>query len=98
MVPYSSISLSDHVSIIMNHEQQRSQEHLISSKPTIDESNISYIIRMYQKYWKQRLLAYMISLSDSIYSICSQCILHFQLQFMQIKRRRNLFLDLTHIT
>ncbi len=98
IVPYSSITLSDHISIINNHEQLLSQDHLMSNKPTIDESNISYIIRMYKKYWKQRLLAYAISLTDSILSICSRCIYHFNLQFMQIKRRRNFFLDLTHIT
>ncbi len=97
IVPYSSISVTDHVSIINNYEHHLSQEQLMVNKPTIDESNISYIIRMYKLYWKQRLLSCSISLDASIFSICSLCICHFNLQFMQIKRCRNFFLDLTHI-
>lgn len=70
----------------------------MTDKPTIDESNCSYIIRMFELFGKQRLLSYGISLLDHILSICSQCFYHFNLQFMQIKQSRNLFLDLTHIT
>ena len=89
MVPYSQVSLADQVAIIDNYETHQSQESVMSSNPLIDENNIRYIIRIYLKHWKQRLLAEKISLHQ-VLGLVRACFLHYSRQFMQIKNVPNI--------
>ncbi len=95
MVPYSQLSLSDHVSIIVAYEHDAPIASLLKNNSCIDESTIRYVIHNYRKYWKQRLLSYAISIRD-ISCLIKQCFHNYFRQFMQIKRATNyLFLDTT---
>jgi len=94
MVPYSQISFPDHVSIISNFENDISQTDLMNSNPYIDEGCFRYIVSMYLKYWKERLLSERICLSTG--NLIKSCFSCFNRQFMQIKRTSNiLFLNTT---
>lgn len=92
IVPYSGILLEDQVTIINNYLSGKSQEPLMTEKSLIDESNISYIINNYKKYWHQRLISYSISLNETLEVISSKCIKLFLKQFMQIKWVSNIFI------
>jgi hypothetical protein len=93
MVPYSQISLQDHTAIITANEEGRFAVEVMDHTPSIDESNLHYIISSYLKHWKQRLLASRLKFSKKLsYS----CFLVFNRQFMQIKSTPNiLFLNTT---
>lgn len=92
-VPYSQVSLSDHVSVISAHENSQTFHSFMEHVPDIDENNIRYIIRQYLKHWKQRLLTFGICLSEGL---VSSCFSHYHRQFMQIKNTPNiLFFDTT---
>lgn len=92
IVPYSGVLLEDQVTIINNYLSGKSQESLMTEKSLIDESNISYIINNYRKYWHQRFISYSISLNGTLEAISSQCIKLFLKQFMQIKWVINIFI------
>ena len=95
MVPYSQISLSEHVEIISCHQQKQGWEILMNRNPSIDESNCRYIIRSFLKHWKQRLLSEKITLSDRA-TLVYDCFLAFIRQFMQIHCTPNiLFINTT---
>lgn len=64
IVPYSQISLAEHVKIISCHEDRKELQTPMNHNPSIDESNCRYIIRNFLHQWKQRLL------SDVRYEIC----------------------------
>lgn len=64
IVPYSQISLAEHVKIISCHEDRKELQTPMNHNPSIDESNCRYIIRNFLHHWKQRLL------SDVRYEIC----------------------------
>lgn len=89
MVPYSQVSLSDHISIIRNHEKGISQHSVMNNNPSIDESCLRYIIRCYLKCWKEKLLSERIMLSP-VCSLIKSCFSHFSYQFMQIKKTPNI--------
>ena len=57
MVPYSQVSLAEHIAIISNYEEGASQEEVMNSNPSIDESCYRFIIRSYLNRWKQKLLS-----------------------------------------
>ena len=95
MVPYSQISLSEHVEVISCHQQKQGWGILMNRNPSIDESNCRYIIRSFLKHWKQRLLSEKITLSDRATLVCD-CFLAFIRQFMQIHCTPNiLFMNTT---
>lgn len=95
MVPYSQISLSDHVTVIDNFEKGNSQEQLMSSNPLIDEGNCRYIINRYRKHWAEKLRSERIGLAPAA-GLIRSCFAHFSHQFMQIKNTSNiLFLNTT---
>lgn len=98
IIPYSSIILKDHVTIIKNHLSTRPQETLMNEKPLIDESNISYIISRYKKFWHQRFLAFSISLQQELQDMTYTCFKYFSRHFMQIKWVQNIFVTETHTT
>lgn len=98
IVPYSQVTLEDHIEIISNHMAGNSQEQLMDRKPLIDENSIRYILHNYYKYWHQRLTAFRISLKEPLINIVAHCFSHFSRQFMQIKCTCNKLLCQTHIT
>ena len=95
MVPYSQVSMEEHVEIISRHESKQRWDTLMEHNPYIDESNCRYIIRSFLKHWKQRLLSERLHLSDTTALICG-CFFAFARQFMQIRCTPNiLFLNTT---
>ena len=95
IVPYSQILLADHISIIKAYNNDSSFESIMIANEFIDESNISYIIKQYLRYWKERIISFRISLD---LSISKQCLKFFKQQFMQIKYISNILFSQTHIT
>ena len=87
LVPYSSIILTDQISIISNHQSDVQSLAIMEVNPEIGESDIRYIIRQFILYWKERLRSAKISLNTSL---TYHCFNHFNRQFMQIKRTPNL--------
>lgn len=95
MVPYSQVSLDEHIEIISSHEEGEGFKDLTNHNPSIDESNCRHIIRTFLYHWKQRLLSEKITLSDST-ALIRGCFRAFARQFMQIHRTQNiLFIDTT---
>ena len=95
MVPYSQISMEEHVEVISCHETKEGWEPLMHRNPSIDEGNCRYIVRSFLKHWKQRLLSGKITLSDSTLLI-RDCFTAFSRQFMQIRCTPNiLFMNTT---
>ena len=79
LVPYSSIDLDSHIRIINNDDING----LMIEVSDIDESNVAYVLRMFNRYFKQRLLSVSISVTDD--DLVFNCFKHFKRQFMQIK-------------
>lgn len=98
IVPYSQVTLNDHITIIANSTDHKSQTEVMDDNPLIDESCISYIIRTFRKHWYQRLTAYRISLHEIRNTFVSLCFKHFRRQFMQIKCTTNILYEPTHTT
>lgn len=89
MVPYSQISLEEHVDIISCYNNSEKWDTLMNHNPYIDTSNCRYIIHCFLKYWKQRLLSERISISNKTTLIC-ECFSVFTRQFMQIHCTQNI--------
>lgn len=89
IVPYSQISLTEQVDIISCYEAHGDFSSIMNSHPSIDESNIRYVIHQYLSHWFQRLLSASLCLSSSQAFIYS-CFSSFNRQFMQIKRTPNI--------
>lgn len=98
IVPYSQITLQDQADIIISHLNSRSQKELMNKKPLIDENSIRHVLYNYTKFWKQRLFAFQIDVTDNVFSIARKCLMHFGRQFMQIKCITNIFYCCNHIT
>ena len=95
IVPYSQISVQEHIEIISSHEDGEGFKDLMNLNPSIDESSCRHIIRTFLYHWKQRLLSEKITLSDRTALICD-CFRAFARQFMQIHCTPNiLFMDTT---
>ncbi|HKM33119.1 MAG TPA: DUF6431 domain-containing protein [Lachnospiraceae bacterium] len=95
MVPYSQLSLMDHVEIVAAYEAEAPTASLLGDNDCVDESTIRHVIHNYLRHWKQRLISYSISIT-SISALIQQCFLTYSRQFMQIKRTCNyLFLNTT---
>lgn len=95
MVPYSQISLKEHIEIISSHENEECFKNLMNLNPSIDESSCRHIIRTFCYHWKQRLLSENITLSDRT-ALIRDCFRAFARQFMQIHCTPNiLFMNTT---
>lgn len=95
LVPYSQISLKEHVDIISSHQDKDGWVSLMNRNPSIDESNCRHIIRSFRHHWKQRLLSERVSLCDRA-ALIRNCFSAFARQFMQIHRTPNiLFINTT---
>lgn len=84
LVPYSSIDLNGHIKIINNDDVGG----LMDEISDIDESNVAYVLRMFNKYFKERLLSVNISVTDD--NLVFNCFKYFKRQFMQIKCTSNI--------
>ena len=95
MVPYSQLSLQDHIQIIAAYEETLPTASLLKDNGTIDESSIRHVTTNYRQHWKQRLISHSISIT-CISILIKQCFLAYSRQFMQIKCTSNyLFLNTT---
>lgn len=95
MIPYSQLSLKNHVQIITAYEADLPTAGLLKDNGSIDESVFHYVIRNYLRHWKQRLISHSISIA-SVSALVKQCFMAYSRQFMQIKRTLNdLFLNTT---
>ena len=95
MVPFSQVSVKDHISIISNYNHKLSQDSVMDSNPYIDESCYRYIIRSYRMFWHEKLCSEHISLMP-FSRLIKSCFSYFSYQFMQIKYTPNiLFLNTT---
>lgn len=95
MVPYSQLSLKDHLEIIAACEADAPTASLLKSNDSVDESTIRHVIHKYHRHWKQRLISYSISIGF-VSVLIRQCFHAYSRQFMQIKRTPNLlFLNTT---
>ena len=95
MVPYSQISMNEHIDIISSHGDWEGCEALMNQNPSIDESNCRHIIRNFLHHWKQRILSEKITLSDRT-TLIRTCFSAFDRQFMQIHYTPNiLFMNTT---
>lgn len=83
LVPYSSIDLESHIRIINNDDING----LMIEVSDIDESDVAYVSRMFNKHYKQRLLSVCISIDDDL---VFNCFKYFKRQFMQIKCTANI--------
>ncbi len=86
IVPYSQVSLSDHIKIIQAFNQKESFDSIMLANLLIDEGNIRSIIRQYRIHWKERLASFGGLLNSSL---TRSCFRHFSRQFMQIKWTAN---------
>ena len=84
LVPYSSVDLNGHIKIINNDDVGG----LMDEISDIDESNVAYVSRMFNKHYKQRLLSLSISVRDD--DLVFNCFKYFKRQFMQIKCTANI--------
>lgn len=98
IVPYSQIPLSDQIEIIEAYESQESLEHIMEKNPSIDESNVGYIIRNYLRNWKERIKSLCLSVTDDFIQLVTQCFIKFGRQFMQIKSTPNILFLQNHIS
>lgn len=89
LVPYSQISLPDQAEIISSVEFGTSATAVMARTPSIDENNVSCILRRYRRYWRQRLLSESIPITPLPLLVC-RCFDAFQRQFLQIKCTPNL--------
>ncbi len=94
MVPYSQVSLSDHISIISNYECGQSQDSVMDSNPLIDEGSYRYVIKCYKRKWRERLRSEHILLAP-MHKLIYSCFAFFSRQFMQIKNTPNIIFSNT---
>ena len=83
IVPYSTVPLYAHIIITSGGDY----DQLMNDVHSIDESNISYIRRMFNSFWKQKLLSENIFFDDLL---SFNCFSLFHRQFMQIKCTSNI--------
>lgn len=95
IVPYSQLSLADHIDVIEVYESESPASAVLDNNPAVDESTLRHVITRYRKHWKQRCLSFRIPLQP-LFVLISQCFSLFSRQFMQIKSNTNcLFLNTT---
>lgn len=90
LVPYSQIPLEDHVSLIEAFEKGNDPKTILDANPEIDDRTPFRLIRMYLRYWRERLLSERIILRPLV-RLTRQCLSLFGKQFMQIKNTPNIF-------
>jgi transposase len=95
IVPYSRISMKDHLRILVSYMNNLSFEQIMIDNILINENNIYYIIKSFIKHWNERLKSAEI-LFDNF--LILNCFKYFERQFMQIKCTPNILFTPTHTT
>lgn len=91
IVPYSQISIQDHILIIKAHLCDDSYEDIMINNEFINENTIAYIINKYKNIWNQMLLSLNLSMKSDFYNLIFKCLNEFKRQFMQIKNTVNIY-------
>lgn len=81
IVPYSQLSLSDTIAIIVT-ESSNEESDLLDDRFWIHLEDIRNTKRKFKQFWKQRLLSYDISMNSE--TLTELCVSSFHLQFMQV--------------
>lgn len=89
IIPYSQIPLVCCCQIISSFLASKNVNSVCENYTDVDENNVKSVIRRYRKYWKERLLAFHISLAP-VRDLVLACFSHYSLQFLQIRRTVNL--------
>lgn len=89
IVPYSQVPLSDHAAIASSYENGKDGIEVMDTNPELSPSQVFYILSLYIRYWRQRLLSECLLLSP-VHALTAPCLRLFGLQFMQIKSTRNI--------
>lgn len=91
IVPYSQVPLMDHAAIASSYENGGGGNgmEVMDKNPELSPSQVFYILSLYIRLWRQRLLSERISLSPAC-ALTAPCLRCFGRQFMQIKSTRNL--------
>lgn len=96
IVPYSQISIYDHLLIIEAYlepapsETANIYEDIMIDNECISENTIKYIINKYKNFWHQALLSLNLSINNEANFIINKCLTKFRRQFMQIKTTINI--------
>ena len=89
LVPYSQVSLEDHISIIQAYEGSRDFTGIMNATPSIDENLIASIIRRYVAHWLQKLCSFRLELRPAD-CLVKKCFSLFMNQFMRIRQTPNI--------
>lgn len=89
IVPYSQVSLEDHISIIQTYEGTKKFTDIMDTTPSIDENLIASIIRRYVSHWLQKLRSFHLKLLPAD-RLVKKCFSLFMNQFMQIRQTPNI--------
>lgn len=94
IVPYSQVSLADHAAIASSYEQTdhaagKDAMAVMDTNPELSPSQVFYILSLYIRFWRQRLLSESLPLSP-VHALTQPCLRLFGGQFMQIKNTRNI--------
>lgn len=89
IVPYSQVSLADHAGIASSYEKGGCGLEVMDKNPELSPSQVWYILSLYIRLWRQRLLSEGIPLSPA-HALTAPCLRCFGRQFMQIKNTGNI--------
>ena len=89
IVPYSQVPLRDHVAIASSFESGSNGMEVLENNPELSPSQAWYILSLYIRYWRQRLLDEHICFY-SLRALTRSCLILFSRQFMQIKATKNI--------
>lgn len=89
IVPYSQVPLADHAAIASSYEEGKNGMDAMDANPELSPSQVFYILSLYIRFWRQRLLSERLLLSP-LHALTQGCLRLFGRQFMQIKSTRNL--------
>lgn len=89
IVPYSQVPLPDHAAIASSYEEGKDAMEVMDRNPELSPSQVFYILSLYIRLWRQRLLSERLPLSP-VQTLTQPCLRLFGRQFMQIKNTRNI--------
>ena len=65
IVPYSQVLLTDHAAIASSFEDGRDGREVMDTNPELSPSQVFYILSLYIRFWRQRLLSESLPLSPA---------------------------------
>lgn len=104
IVPYSQISIHDHLLIIETYldpssaESNNAYEDIMIDNEFINENSIRYIINKYISFWCGSLFSLYLKISDDLNLIIRACLKKLKKQFMQIKKTVNILYEYNNMT